>query len=63
MDIQRIYHIYTSKDIPCIYMDIPRISMVDIHGISLDIPCICTTMDIHGIYMDIPRIMIFHIYW
>jgi hypothetical protein len=61
MDIQLIYDVYPSKDIPCIYMDIPRIYLVDIRGISMDIPCIHTLLDIHGIYMDIPRI--FHVYW
>jgi hypothetical protein len=60
MDIQRIYRAQTLKDIPCIYMDIPRIYFVDIRGIPMDIPCISTTLDIHGIYMDIPRI--FHVY-
>ncbi len=49
-------------DIPRIYLvDIRGISIVDIHGISKDIPCISTMMDIHGISMDIPRI--FHVYW
>jgi hypothetical protein len=61
MDIPRIYHVYTSTDIPCIYKDIPRISSVDIPGISLDIPRISTTLDIHGIYMDIP--CIYQAYW
>ena len=49
----RIYHVYTSNDIPCISMDIPCIYFVDILFISLDIHGISTTMDIHGISMDI----------
>ncbi len=56
MDIPRIYHGYhdTSNDmIPCISMDIPRIYLVDTHGISMDIPRISTPLDIHGISMDI----------
>ncbi len=61
MDIPRIYHVYTSSDIPCIYKDIPCISSVEIHGISLDIQCISTTLDIPCIYMDIPRI--YQAYW
>jgi hypothetical protein len=35
--------------------------LVDIRGISMDIPCMYTPMDIHGISMDIP--CIFHVYW
>jgi hypothetical protein len=61
MDIQRIYHVYMSKVIPCLYVDLLRIYLVDIRGISIDIPCISTTLDIHGIYMDMLRI--FHVYW
>ncbi len=57
MDIPRIYHAYTSNDIPGISMDIPGIYCVDIHGISMDIPCIFTSMDISK---DIPSI--FHAY-
>ncbi len=34
-------------------MDIPRIYLVDIHGISMDIPHISTPLDIRGISMDI----------
>ncbi len=58
MDIQFIYHVYTSKDLPCISMDIPCIYFVDIHGIFMDIPCISNSRDtsIHGISMDIPWI-------
>ena len=51
MDIPRIYHVYTSSDIPWIYKDIHGISFMDIHGISLDIPCISTTLDIPCIYI------------
>ncbi len=58
MDIQRIYHVYTSKDIPCIYMDIPRIYLVDIPGISMEIPCISTMLDIHGSTTYIPCILV-----
>ncbi len=61
MDIPCIYDVSTSTDIPCIYKDIPRISSVHIHGISLGIPRISTALDIHGIYMDIPRI--YQAYW
>jgi hypothetical protein len=63
MDMQRKYHVYTSKDIPCIYMDMARIYLDDIRGISMEIPCISTSLDIHGpgISMDIPHI--FHVYW
>jgi hypothetical protein len=53
MDIPRIYHGYTSNDIPCISMDIPPIYLVDIHGISMYIPRISTLSDTHGIFMDI----------
>jgi hypothetical protein len=60
MDIPCVYHLYTSNDIPCISLDIPCIYLLDIHGISKDIPCISTPMDIHGISMDIPRI--YHVY-
>ena len=56
----RIYHVYTSNDIPCISMDIPCIYFVDIPCISLDIHGISTTMDIHGISKDIP--CIYHTY-
>ncbi len=52
MDIPRIYHVYTSNDIPCISMDIPGIYLVDIRGISMDIPFIYTPLDIHGISME-----------
>jgi hypothetical protein len=41
-------------------MDIPRIYMVDIHGISMDIPRISTPLDIRGISMNVPRIS--HVY-
>ncbi len=41
-------------------MDIPCIFLVDIHGISKDIPCISSLMDIHGISKDIPYI--YHVY-
>ncbi len=62
MDIPRIYHGYTSIDIPCISMDIrgpcisimyiPRISTpLDIHGISMDIHCYPMDIDQDGIYM------------
>jgi hypothetical protein len=34
--------------------------LVDIHGISKDIPCISSLMDIHGIFKDIP--CIYHVY-
>jgi hypothetical protein len=54
MDIPRIYHGYTSNDIPCISMDIPRIYLVDIHGKSMDIPGISTPLDMRGVSMDIP---------
>ncbi len=47
MDIPRIYHGYTSIDIPCISMDIRGI------WISMYIPGISTPLDIHGISMDI----------
>jgi hypothetical protein len=60
MDIPRIYHVYTSNDIPCISMDTPGKYLVDIRGISMDIPCISTLLDIHGISMDKPRIS--HVY-
>jgi hypothetical protein len=62
MDIPRIYHGYTSNDIPCISMDIPRIYLVDIRDISIMmyIPRISTPFDIHGIFMYIP--CIFHVY-
>jgi hypothetical protein len=60
MDIPRIYHGYTSNDIPCISMDIPRIYLVDIPCISMYIPRISTPLDICGIPMDIPCIS--HVY-
>ncbi len=56
MNIPRIYHVYTSNDIPCISLDILCIHLLEIHGIFKDIPCISTPMDIHGISMYIPRI-------
>jgi hypothetical protein len=37
-------------------MDIPCIYLMDIHGISKDIPCISRLMDIHGISKDLPCI-------
>jgi hypothetical protein len=37
-------------------MDIPWIYLMDIHGISKDIPCISRLLDIHGISKDIPCI-------
>jgi hypothetical protein len=61
MDIPRIYHVYTSSDIPCIYKDIPCISSMHIHGISLDtmyIHVIGYTMYIHGYTMYIPDILV-----
>jgi hypothetical protein len=58
MDLPRIYHVYTSNDIPCIIMDIPHIYLV---GISIDIPRISTPLDTHGISMDI--LHIFHVFW
>jgi hypothetical protein len=59
MDIPRIYHGYTSNDIPCISMDIPGIYLVDIHGISMDIPRISTLLDIHGISELYPWISVY----
>ncbi len=41
-------------------MDILGIYCWNIHGISMDIPCISASMDIHGISMDIP--CIYHVY-
>ncbi len=41
-------------------MDIPRIYLVDIHGISKDIHGISSLRDIHGISKDIPCIS--HVY-
>ncbi len=65
MDIQRIYDsdVYTSNDIPCISMHIPRIYLVDIHGTCMDITWISTLLDILGISMDILVPRIFHVYW
>ena len=51
-----IYHVYTSNDIPWISMDIPCIYLVNIHGISLDIHGISTLLDMYGISKDIPYI-------
>jgi hypothetical protein len=52
MDIPRIYHGYTSIDIPCISMYIRGIYMMDIHGYPC-IPGISTPLDIPGISMNI----------
>ena len=52
MDIPRIYHGYTSNDIPCISMDIRGIHD-GYTRISMYIPRISTPLDIHGISMDI----------
>ncbi len=46
-------------------MDIPWIYLVDIYGISKNIPCIFSLMDIHGISMDILPLdipCIYHVY-
>jgi hypothetical protein len=52
MDIPRIYHVYTSNDIPCISMDIPRIYLVDIrgyiHGYTMYIHSVGYAWYIHG---------------
>ena len=56
----RIYHVYTSNDIPCISMDVPCIYFVDIPCISLDIHGISTIKDMYGISKDIP--CIYHTY-
>ncbi len=55
----RIYHVYTWKDIPCIYMDMSCIYFVDIPCISLDIHSI-STINICRVYPRIYRVYTIH---
>ena len=65
MDVPRIYHVYTSNDIPCISMDTPGIYLVQVgrytwyfHGYIIYIHSVGYAWYIHGYTTYVPRILV-----